>query len=92
MRSFVKSNDGFRLSEDDLEIRGPGEVFGYKQSGFCDFKFVDLINDDNILINARNDAFEIIMKDPCLENKDNLVLKNSIYKEYQTNLKQLLDA
>nr|MDK2851062.1 ATP-dependent helicase RecG [Candidatus Cloacimonadota bacterium] len=60
---MTRSTDGFVIAEKDLELRGPGEFFGYEQSGLPQFRFANLIADQSILNLARKDAFEIINKD-----------------------------
>jgi len=72
---MVKTNDGFEIAEADLKIRGGGELSGVKQSGVAEFQFADIIRDYKILVNAKNDAEEIINFDlnldnfPCLKNR-----------------------
>lgn len=60
MMSMVETNDGFQLAEKDLQLRGPGDFFGKKQSGLPDFKIADLIHDYRILETARQDAEKLI--------------------------------
>lgn len=60
MRIMTETNDGFLLSEKDLELRGPGDFFGTKQSGMPDFKLGDVVHDYRILEVARNDAAKLI--------------------------------
>ncbi|QDQ01694.1 ATP-dependent DNA helicase RecG [Lysinibacillus fusiformis] len=60
MQSMTETNDGFRLAEKDLELRGPGDFFGRKQSGLPDFKVADLVHDYRTLETARKDATEMI--------------------------------
>lgn len=60
MMSMVETNDGFQLAEKDLQLRGPGDFFGKKQSGLPDFKIADLIHDYRILEVARQDAEKLV--------------------------------
>lgn len=63
MQSMTETNDGFRLAEKDLELRGPGDFFGRKQSGLPDFKVADLVHDYRILETARKDATDMLESD-----------------------------
>ncbi|WP_042348963.1 ATP-dependent DNA helicase RecG [Bacillus massiliigorillae] len=60
MRIMTETNDGFVLSEKDLELRGPGDFFGRKQSGLPEFKVADLVHDYRMLEVARDDASQLI--------------------------------
>ena len=60
MKIMTETNDGFVLSERDLELRGPGDFFGKKQSGLPDFKVADMVHDFRALETARNDAAILI--------------------------------
>ncbi|WP_431030454.1 ATP-dependent DNA helicase RecG [Lysinibacillus sp. LZ02] len=60
MMSMTETNDGFRLAEKDLELRGPGDFFGKKQSGLPEFKMADLVHDYRALDIARQDAVRLI--------------------------------
>ncbi|MGD6802984.1 ATP-dependent DNA helicase RecG [Rossellomorea vietnamensis] len=60
MKIMAETNDGFELSEKDLELRGPGDFFGKKQSGLPEFKVADMIHDYRALEVARNDAQKLI--------------------------------
>jgi ATP-dependent DNA helicase RecG len=60
LRVMEESNDGFYISEKDLEIRGPGDLLGVRQSGLPDFRFADLAEDIDIIKHARDDATKII--------------------------------
>ena len=60
MRIMTETNDGFRLSEEDLKLRGPGDFFGKKQSGLPEFKVADIVHDYRALEVARQDAVDII--------------------------------
>lgn len=60
MKIMTETNDGFLLSEKDLELRGPGDFFGTKQSGLPDFKVADMVHDYRALETARRDAYQLI--------------------------------
>jgi ATP-dependent DNA helicase RecG len=64
LRIMVKTHDGFRIAEEDLNIRGPGEFFGTRQSGMPDIKIANIVRDARLLQEARKDAFKLIEKDP----------------------------
>ncbi len=63
---MVESNDGFKIAEADLKIRGSGEMSGTKQAGIGEFQFADIIRDYNIMLQAREDADSIVKFDPSL--------------------------
>ncbi|HVR32073.1 MAG TPA: ATP-dependent DNA helicase RecG [Acidimicrobiia bacterium] len=67
--AMVESNDGFRLAEIDLAIRGQGTVFGERQSGLGDLRLANIIRDFDLLVNARQEAFAIVAGDPMLESE-----------------------
>jgi len=69
---MTQTNDGFKIAEADLQIRGPGDFLGTKQSGIPQFKFANLIRDWKLLNEARDTAFEIISNDPNLERYKDL--------------------
>ena len=66
LSTLVETNDGFKIAEVDLEIRGPGEFFGTRQHGLPQFRIADLLRDQRILMIAKRDADEIYTKDPHL--------------------------
>lgn len=78
---MVESSDGFRISEEDLGIRGPGEFLGTKQSGMPDLKIASLVRDSKLLELARKEAFNIVMEDPELKNLPRL--RNSVEKFWE---------
>jgi ATP-dependent DNA helicase RecG len=61
-----KTNDGFKIAEEDLALRGPGEFFGTRQSGLPDFRVANIIRDMDVLQLAREDAFDLARRDPDL--------------------------
>jgi len=61
-----QTHDGFRIAEEDLRLRGPGEFFGTRQSGLPEFRIADLVRDHAVLDQARQDAFQLLCDDPRL--------------------------
>lgn len=72
------SNDGFHIASEDLRLRGPGDVFGIRQSGVMNFKLGDVYQDAAILQKANEAATEILQKDPYLKEKENILLHGAI--------------
>ena len=70
--AMVGSNDGFRLAEEDLRIRGQGTVFGTRQAGMKDLKLADILRDRSVLIDARREAFALVKRDPALSSHPEL--------------------
>lgn len=70
MEVMVRTNDGFEIAEEDLNLRGPGELAGTKQSGNLDFKIADLVQDGKMLEVARQAAMETIERNPHLEGPE----------------------
>ncbi|MFH1105510.1 MAG: ATP-dependent DNA helicase RecG [Actinomycetota bacterium] len=66
LAAMVATNDGFRLAEEDLRIRGQGTVFGAKQAGMADLRLADILRDTDVLITARREAFTLVAGDPDL--------------------------
>ncbi len=92
LRAMEATRDGFKLAELDLEIRGPGEFLGTKQSGELQFKYANLMRDQEILSEARKAAFELLQKDPLLEKKENSSFRRYMQKSGQLQKTRLETA
>lgn len=88
LNTLKETNDGFRISEVDLELRGPGEFFGTKQSGLPAFRIANIVRDRPILEDARRLAFEIIQNDYNLDDEKNSELKKK-YKRFYLKRERL---
>jgi ATP-dependent DNA helicase RecG len=75
LQAMARTNDGFKIAEVDLEIRGPGELLGTRQSGLPDFRVANLIRDRNILEEARKAAEGWLRDDPQLERPESKPLR-----------------
>lgn len=73
-----KTNDGFKIAEEDLKLRGPGDFFGVRQSGDFDFGIADIYTDAKVLKSASEAAGEVLDKDPGLELEENRYLAEKV--------------
>ncbi|MFP4052753.1 MAG: ATP-dependent DNA helicase RecG [Phycisphaerae bacterium] len=89
---LVETSDGFKVAEEDLRIRGPGEFFGTRQHGLPELKVADLVEDFELLRLARRDAFELVMDDPDLGNPEHQRLRAEMLKAYGGKLGLLAGA
>ncbi len=79
LKVMTETSDGFRIAEEDLKLRGPGEFFGTRQHGLPELRFADIVEDWALLRSAREDAFELVRLDPTLKRNPRLyarVLEN----------------
>lgn len=86
MKVISSTNDGFIISEKDLELRGSGEFFGTRQHGIPEFKIANLFEDINLLKQAQAVAIEIIDKDPLLEKQENSLLKKLVEEKFKDRI------
>ena len=89
LRIMESTNDGFVISDEDLKIRGPGEFFGIRQSGFLKYKIADMVTDGPILRKARKAAFEFVKADPNLNMPQHELIRTRFMAEYQDKLKRV---
>ena len=86
MKVMCETNDGFVISEKDLELRGTGDFFGTKQHGIPDFKIANLFEDMPILKQVQGISMKIIADDPKLEKEKNILLKNLIKDKFTSRI------
>ena len=87
VRAMTRTNDGFELAEADLEIRGPGEFFGTRQSGLPDFKIANILRDVSLLETAKSEANRLAKADPSLSQPVHQVLKEVLQTQWRGHLK-----
>ncbi|MBC7229191.1 MAG: ATP-dependent DNA helicase RecG [Actinobacteria bacterium] len=92
MRAIAEIDDGFRLAEADLEIRGEGSLFGTRQSGMPDLKVARLIRDFRLLKLARADAVSLVEADPRLSRPENALLRLEVAERFGEILEWLFHA
>jgi len=83
LKAFVKTTDGFQLAEKDLELRGPGALFGKQQHGWRRFRIADLARDRLVLESAREEAQQLIAHDPALRDPAVAVLRAQLARVRQ---------
>jgi ATP-dependent DNA helicase RecG len=86
LRAMEQTNDGFKIAEQDLELRGPGDFFGIRQSGLPDFRVAHILRDTPILIEARKEAFRLVQEDPELEKPAHSAMKEVLKKRWRGRL------
>jgi ATP-dependent DNA helicase RecG len=84
--AMTSTNDGFRIAEVDLELRGPGEFFGTRQSGLPEFRSADLLQDTRLLEEARREATAIIARDRELSDPANRALRTALLARWRGKL------
>ncbi len=75
LQTMTNTNDGFKIAEVDLKLRGPGDLMGTQQSGILNLKIADVVKDSSILQSARYYAIQILKQDPNLEKPEHQALK-----------------
>lgn len=86
LAAMAETTDGFRIAEMDLQLRGPGDFFGTRQSGIPQFKVADLLADSALLEDARTDAFAIVESDPVLGRDEHLALASHVKTHFADEL------
>ena len=84
MKIVASTTDGFKLAEEDLKMRGEGDLFGKAQSGLPEFQVGDVVNNYNTMVVAQKEAKKLIKNDPLLQKSENKTLKQVLeYKQLQ---------
>jgi ATP-dependent DNA helicase RecG len=83
---MTRSNDGFEIAEHDLRLRGPGELFSTRQHGLPDLKIANIIDDYELLIMARKNAFELVTKDPMLTKAEHKNIRQVLLARFGDSL------
>ena len=81
LQTMIDTNDGFKLAEVDLKLRGPGDMMGTRQSGMLNFKIADLVKDNKILLHAREQALKLVNDDFDLLKSENINIAR-FYRPY----------
>ena len=85
LRALCRTNDGFRIAEEDLKLRGPGDFFGSRQHGLPTLKAADLSCDMPLLAEARDAAQTLMAADPRLTAPEHAVLRRRIQALFDLN-------
>ena len=79
---MTRSNDGFEIAEHDLRLRGPGEMFSTRQHGLPDLKIANIIEDFELLVMARKNAFELVSQDPMLTKAEHKNIRQALLAKF----------
>lgn len=83
IKTMCETNDGFKISEVDMQLRGPGDILGTQQSGVVDFKRLDLTKDGNIIKAAKQEVENLLQKDRFLSLEINKNLREYYIQQYK---------
>ena len=79
---MTETQDGFKIAEEDLELRGPGEFFGTRQHGLPELRFGNILKDFEIMEDARKEAFSLVARDTNLSDPRNYLIKQNLKKRF----------
>ena len=82
LQVMVDTEDGFRLAEADLEIRGPGDFLGTRQAGLPDFRVANILKDQRLLELARQDAFDYVNQTNQLQTEDAAAVREELIRRW----------
>ncbi|MBM2842058.1 MAG: ATP-dependent helicase RecG, partial [Bacteroidetes bacterium] len=86
LATMISTTDGFKIAEVDLELRGPGDFFGTRQSGIPEFKVANILTDTQLLDQARSDARSLIERDPRLQLPDHRLIGDHLRTHFRDAL------
>ena len=86
LQVMISTNDGFRIAEHDLKLRGPGELFSTRQHGLPDLKIANIIDDYQLLVMARKNAFKLVSTDPMLTEPSNRNIRRALLAKFGDSL------
>lgn len=83
LKIISNTHSGFEIAEEDLKLRGPGDIMGYRQSGLPELKFLDIVRDYKIIQRAREEAFNLEKEDPDLSGNEYMLLRKTLQQKYK---------
>ena len=84
LKAMEDTTDGFKISEIDMQLRGPGDLIGTRQAGLPEFKYTDLVSDGDIITKAKHEAESVIEQDPHLRSTGNQIIRKTLQAKYFT--------
>ena len=86
LEMMARSSDGFQIAEHDLRLRGPGELFSTRQHGLPDLKIANIVDDYQLLVMARKNAFEMVRSDPMLTKPEHKNIRRALVTKFGDSL------
>ena len=89
MKALCATNDGFQIAEEDLKLRGPGDFFGQRQHGLPQLQLADLVEDVQVLQQAKEGAEWLLNDDPGLQKPENRGILDHVRVQFEDNENRL---
>lgn len=83
LKVLCATTDGFRIAEEDLRLRGPGELLGVRQHGYPELRMANLVDDADLLLQARDDAADLVRDDPALRRAEHAPLRDELRARFR---------
>ena len=86
LQVMTETSDGFQIAEEDLELRGPGEFFGTRQSGMPELRLGNIVSDMELMELARQEAFSLVHRDPYLQDPEHYLIRECLRERFKGKL------
>lgn len=86
LKTLASTTDGFKIADEDLKMRGPGDFFGSRQHGLPELKIADMMTDGEAIRETHAAASELLQKNPALSGEEYALLRNAVNRLFSSNV------